>query len=515
MLNVDFASKHSESRCFSNSHCNFVLQIEVKRSQLYLCFAEQKTKRKLSKGASDCKIKMKEVKRTTSGRTSSVKALDETVSQTGLQPTAPNSDLPELDKAQQSTKAQSPPKDMQLSPENIVLSPPALHSRLPPQPSRPSSKAAPLPRKNRAASLQLDSPPSLPPQEPQATATPLPLPVSTSVPSPTPGETTPTPDPVTQPPPTSSPQPSAPSLISTTPPPPPQQAQTQEAQSEPRPLSPVNQPSENPPSRVQPEGVSALLSPLSSPPAVLFSNSGATLPGLPHPAGGRMECLLLSPLQESPVQSVKDETKPSVSQGEPAPKILQNSHSTSQSEGGENDSCETAHISAANKVSKDTKPSVPKTDIVLKNADSWASLGKMATVAPSTIKSSKESFQQFRRVAMEKEERERALRKLQMEVGREKRPVPEKPREEHEAVEPTQTSSPAAEAPRPAEPAKAEPASPPAAQPPQLTAQSSVDRDREMARKREQERRRREAMSAIIDMTMQSDIMATFEKNLD
>lgn len=58
-------------------------------------------------------------------------------------------------------------------------------------------------------------------------------------------------------------------------------------------------------------------------------------------------------------------------------------------------------------------------DIVLKHADSWTSLGKLATQTPCPIKSSKESFQQFRKVAMEKEEREKA-RKLQMEAGREK-----------------------------------------------------------------------------------------------
>lgn len=74
------------------------------------------------------------------------------------------------------------------------------------------------------------------------------------------------------------------------------------------------------------------------------------------------------------------------------------------------------------------KPFLPLQDIVLKNADSWASLGKMATFTPSTSKSSKESFQQFRKAAMEKEERERALKRLQIEVGREKRPAPEKPR---------------------------------------------------------------------------------------
>jgi len=43
----------------------------------------------------------------------------------------------------------------------------------------------------------------------------------------------------------------------------------------------------------------------------------------------------------------------------------------------------------------------------------------MATQTLCPIKSSKESFQQFRKVAIEKEERERA-RKLQLEAGREK-----------------------------------------------------------------------------------------------
>ncbi|XP_061093734.1 bromodomain testis-specific protein isoform X3 [Conger conger] len=276
---------------------------------------------------------------------------------------------------------------------------------------------------------------------------------------------------------------------------------------------------------LSPPGISVLLSPLSSPPEVLFSNCGASLPALPLPAEVRMEHLLLSPLEESPLHSGKDERKHLESQGEPGSKPLQNVHTTGQS-GGKHDSCETTpiprapHVCTANKVAKETKPSLPRTDIVLKNADSWASLGKMASFTPSTIKSSKESFQQFRRAAMEKEERERALRRQQMEVGREKRPVSEKPREEQEATEcvPTAATTAATEPLRLPEPSRPEPAgasSPPAAPGPQPVAQSSVDRDRELARKREQERRRREAMSAIIDMTMQSDIMATFEKNLD
>ncbi|XP_036372555.1 bromodomain testis-specific protein isoform X2 [Megalops cyprinoides] len=271
---------------------------------------------------------------------------------------------------------------------------------------------------------------------------------------------------------------------------------------------------------VSPPGISALLSPLGSPPAMLFSNGGASVPALQHPAAVRMECQLLSPLQESPLDPVKDERKLLESEEDACPETLHSLHNTSQSEGGQRNSCDTVQTSEATRIGipntfKDAKPLLPKKDIVLKNADSWASLGKLATFTPSTIKSSKESFQQFRRAAMEKEERERALRRLQMEVGREKKPVPEKLREEHEAVESTPATDTAAADPvKLAESVKPEPP-PVTEQGQQLTAQSSVDRDREMARKREQERRRREAMSGIIDMTMQSDIMATFEKNLD
>lgn len=40
-------------------------------------------------------------------------------------------------------------------------------------------------------------------------------------------------------------------------------------------------------------------------------------------------------------------------------------------------------------------------------------------------------------------------------------------------------------------------------------------KDRNLAREKEQERRRREAMAGTIDMTLQSDIMTMFENNFD
>lgn len=58
-------------------------------------------------------------------------------------------------------------------------------------------------------------------------------------------------------------------------------------------------------------------------------------------------------------------------------------------------------------------------DIVLKNAESWAKLVR-ESVTPTAIKSSKESFQHFRKAAMEKEEREKALKKKLTEDKKEK-----------------------------------------------------------------------------------------------
>ncbi|XP_076846562.1 bromodomain testis-specific protein isoform X3 [Brachyhypopomus gauderio] len=167
------------------------------------------------------------------------------------------------------------------------------------------------------------------------------------------------------------------------------------------------------------------------------------------------------------------------------------------------------------KLSQDVKLSMAKTDIVLKNADSWTSLGKMAALAPSALRSSKESFQQFRKVAMEKEERERA-RKLQMEAGQERGSSDKSSLTQLHANTKPETLAPLLEVEHAEPPVMAAVVDVPKDPEPQPSPpQNSVDHAREVARKREQERRRREAMSGIIDMTMQSDIMATFEKNLD
>ncbi|XP_031689421.1 bromodomain testis-specific protein isoform X4 [Oncorhynchus kisutch] len=321
-----------------------------------------------------------------------------------------------------------------LPPLELLTSPPALHSRLPPQPSRPSAKAAPLPRKNRVAPLQLT------------------------------------------------------------------------------------------------DSLSALLTPLTSPPAVLL-----------QAADSRYEQLcpvLLSPLQDSPLQPVKDKGRLSEALGETHSKILQKQpyprHSDIVFDVGN-----TSLSHPANKPTADGKSTPAKKDIVLKNADSWASLGKIAISTPSTVKSSKESFDKFRRAAIEKEERGRALtlKRTQMKASGKSSltmpvslpvavPVPPRTAEQEHlpcrtpAPEPAEIPMPTEaivepQPPRAPEPLKEEPPAAASTPPPPFTTQTSVDGEREMARRREQERRRREAMSGVIDMTMQSDIMATFEKNLD
>ncbi|XP_026119335.1 bromodomain testis-specific protein isoform X4 [Carassius auratus] len=242
-------------------------------------------------------------------------------------------------------------------------------------------------------------------------------------------------------------------------------------------------------------GVLPLLSPLTSPAAISVIGCQST-------SSSQFEqCKLLSPLHESPLTNMRDEQS--------CPETLEESSiQLHKMHGAKYDGSELC------KPIQDAKSNLPKKDIVLKHADSWTSLGKMATQNPCPIKSSKESFQQFRKVAMEKEERERA-RKLQMEAGREnsstdKSGLMQQLQKTKLDCPPSKPEVESAEL-----PLMAAILDTPKAPEPSSLPQSAVDREREMARKREQERRRREAMSGVIDMTMQSDIMATFEKNLD
>ncbi|XP_070764468.1 bromodomain testis-specific protein [Enoplosus armatus] len=247
---------------------------------------------------------------------------------------------------------------------------------------------------------------------------------------------------------------------------------------------------------LSPPDLSALLSPMASP-GVLLDWAATRFEQGP----------VLSPLRDSPLLS-KDETRSNFRYPEDFP---------------DSQVTDVPYANTTSKSGEEEKPEIPKKDIVLKNAESWARLARQSVT--TAIKSSKESFQQFRKAAIEKEEREKALKKKQME-GNKEREAPESSslpgpckaetnpqpiREDPDSPESICTEA-TLDTPRDFEQQK--PKSPIETQPAQPTAQSLVDGEREMARKKEQERRRREAMSGI-DMTMQRDIMTTFELNLD
>uniref|UniRef100_A0A3Q2QK49 Bromodomain-containing protein 2 n=1 Tax=Fundulus heteroclitus TaxID=8078 RepID=A0A3Q2QK49_FUNHE len=243
--------------------------------------------------------------------------------------------------------------------------------------------------------------------------------------------------------------------------------------------------------------LSTLLSPMASP---------GLLPD--WPAARFQQAPVLSPLTDSPLL-FKEE--------------MSYIHMTDFRDPGDFPYCQgsiTPHSQTISKPIEEEKRQIAKKDIFLKNAESWARLGKQS-VAPVAIKTSKESFQQFRKAAMEKEERDKALKKKPSEDHGEPAPAeksslpglgktdhhPERIKEDPDLLE---SICPEAglDASKRVEQLKSPSEATPQSQP------SSMDKERELARRKEQERRRREAMSGI-DMTMQRDIMTTFELYLD
>lgn len=193
-----------------------------------------------------------------------------------------------------------------------------------------------------------------------------------------------------------------------------------------------------------------------------------------------------------------------------------------------------------------------------KNLSSWSSLAQSAVPSPTASTSLKtsasDSFAQFKRVAKEKEARQRQIIEQQEQRRQQKEQVEkerarqeaerERARLEEEALERAMEQAKEARATqelqsrrepvtireRPAPSAKvatpmtastsphpqlATPAGPPSSHPP-ATPTSSHDNaklsDRDRQKLREQERRRREAMAGQIDMNRQSDLMAAFEE---
>ncbi|XP_074492574.1 bromodomain testis-specific protein isoform X2 [Sebastes fasciatus] len=250
---------------------------------------------------------------------------------------------------------------------------------------------------------------------------------------------------------------------------------------------------------LSPPDLSALLSPMASPGVLLDW------------AATRFEGQVLSPLRDSPLQP-KEETGSMTMPDFRYPEDFPDSQLTN-----------VPYANTASKSAEEGKTQIPKKDIVLKNAESWAKLVRQSVTA-TAIKSSKESFQQFRKAAIKKEEHEKALKSLKnlMEDNTEREEAPEKSSLPG-PCQPETTPQPIKEDPdspenicteatpdAPKDVEEQEPKSPTETEPP--TPQSSVER--EIARRKEQERRRREAIP-VIDMSRQRDIMTTFELNLD
>nr|XP_048303058.1 bromodomain testis-specific protein isoform X2 [Myodes glareolus] len=151
-------------------------------------------------------------------------------------------------------------------------------------------------------------------------------------------------------------------------------------------------------------------------------------------------------------------------------------------------------------------------DIKIKNAESWRSLGKPVR-SSSAPKSSDELFNQFRKAAIEKEVKartqEQQMRKHLEQPPQEPKAPPENQRELGNGLA-LESSSNKMEIKCHGEEREEH-------QPPEAQNQSKLWllKDRNLAREKEQERRRREAMAGTIDMTLQSDIMAMFENNFD
>ncbi|XP_057698999.1 bromodomain-containing protein 4-like isoform X2 [Corythoichthys intestinalis] len=171
-------------------------------------------------------------------------------------------------------------------------------------------------------------------------------------------------------------------------------------------------------------------------------------------------------------------------------------------------------------------------DVKLKNMGSWASLAQRSQSTPaSAVRSSSDSFEQFRRAAREKEERERQLKAQAQQARREQEKLrrddddtvdhnrrPHEDTRRRQEQQQQQQPSPLATTPPASTPPTHSPqppaVPPPAPSPTSSAAQNALDQQREMARRREQERRRREAMADTIDINFQSDLMAIFEENL-
>ncbi|KAJ7411124.1 hypothetical protein BTVI_51034 [Pitangus sulphuratus] len=147
---------------------------------------------------------------------------------------------------------------------------------------------------------------------------------------------------------------------------------------------------------------------------------------------------------------------------------------------------------------------LPKKDAGFKNIDSWISLCK-AMKLPAPIKASAESFKQFREAVLKKSgqvpEGKRPLVQSEMELQN----IPQGKKGAQESTGLDAMAAPDCELEKETHKDKELPEA----------QQHILDQDRNLARKMEQERRRKEAMAWLIDVNLQRDIMTSFEEYLE
>ncbi|NXO20193.1 BRDT protein, partial [Cisticola juncidis] len=145
----------------------------------------------------------------------------------------------------------------------------------------------------------------------------------------------------------------------------------------------------------------------------------------------------------------------------------------------------------------------------LKTVDSWVSLCKTMKL-PAPIKASAESFNQFREAVLKRSGQGQESKRSLVQAERELQNLPQENKQFVTTSVGPESTGLDAMAVTDCEPEKEIHESKlPEAQ------QHILDQDRNLARKMEQERRRKEATAWIIDVNLQRDIMASFEEYLE
>ncbi|NWS84700.1 BRDT protein, partial [Toxostoma redivivum] len=142
-------------------------------------------------------------------------------------------------------------------------------------------------------------------------------------------------------------------------------------------------------------------------------------------------------------------------------------------------------------------------DTELKTADSWVSLCKTMKL-PAPIKASAESFNQFRDAVLKRSGQVQESKRSLVQTERELQNLPQENKRGHESTGLDAMAATDCELEK-----EIHKSTLPEAQ------QHILDQDRNLARKMEQERRRKEATAWIIDVNLQRDIMASFEEYLE